>query len=74
LDFLYPLKNYGFVIIVSVLAATPLFKEFILKLRKSDRISNILNILEIPFLIALLVAVTAFLVDGSFNPFLYFRF
>ena len=31
-------------------------------------------VLEPVFLLALLAVCTAFLVDGSFNPFLYFRF
>ena len=32
------------------------------------------SILEIVFVLGLLIICTAFLVDGSFNPFLYFRF
>ena len=36
--------------------------------------NKILNIAEPVFLASLLVVMTAFLVDGSFNPFLYFRF
>ena len=34
----------------------------------------VLSVLEPLVLTALLVVCTAYLVDGSFNPFLYFRF
>ena len=33
-----------------------------------------LTVLQLLVMLALLAACTAFLVDGSFNPFLYFRF
>lgn len=52
------LKDYAVIIIVAIISATPL--------------------MYIPnnpiLLIILLIASTAFLIDGSFNPFLYFRF
>jgi alginate O-acetyltransferase complex protein AlgI len=34
----------------------------------------ILNVLEPIFVVGLLLIVTAYFVDGSFSPFLYFRF
>ena len=34
----------------------------------------VIDILEIPVLLTLLFVVTSYLADGSFNPFLYFRF
>ena len=37
-------------------------------------IGQIMDILEIVFIFTILVLVTAFLIDSSFNPFLYFRF
>ena len=33
-----------------------------------------MNIAEPVMLVALMLVITAYLVDGSFNPFLYFRF
>lgn len=71
---IYNLRNYGFVIIISILASTPLFIKIKERLEKNDKIKAALDILEIPFLLVLLVIVTAYLADGSFNPFLYFRF
>ena len=73
-EFLYTLRNYGFVLIISIFAATPAAKNLVLWLNKKKSISFVLNIAEILVLVFLLVIVTAFLVDGSFNPFLYFRF
>ena len=63
---LYYLRSYGVLFIAGILGATPLVK------RLARRLSG--TILEPVFLAALLLVCTAFLVDGSFNPFLYFRF
>jgi alginate O-acetyltransferase complex protein AlgI len=38
------------------------------------RFGKTLNVLEPIALAILLIMVTGYLVDGSFNPFLYFRF
>jgi len=67
---LYYLRSYGLVLLVSVLGATPLPKKAAEKLEHTP----VFAIAEPVVLCALLLAVTAFLVDGSFNPFLYFRF
>ncbi len=72
--FLFNLRNYGFVMIVSAFAATPLPKLLVEKLREKKISGIIIDILEIPILLALLVLATAYLADGAFNPFLYFRF
>ena len=57
-----------------MIACTPLLKNIVLHIKKSIWGVNIINIIE-PFAIAvMLLIVTAYLVDGSFNPFIYFRF
>ncbi len=71
---IYNLKSYAVVLIVAILAATPLFKIIIQKLSKNKTIKNIINILEPIYIVVLLLIVTAYLVDNSYNPFLYFRF
>ncbi len=71
---LYQLKNYGWLILVGAVAATPLPKLAMARLGKTKLGAVSIGILEIPYLLFILVAVTAFLADGSFNPFLYFRF
>ena len=70
---LYCLKNYGFILLIAIVGATPLPARAVaaLKARGGEKA---VNLLELPVLALLLLTVTAFLVDGSFNPFLYFRF
>ena len=61
--------------IIGIIAATPAAKVLIAKVKESDgaaaKVTNLLECIAIP---ALLIICTAYLVDGSFNPFLYFRF
>ncbi|MBR5295160.1 MAG: MBOAT family protein [Clostridia bacterium] len=64
---LFYLKDYGFVILLAMFGATPIPKKIASK-------SKFFAFLEPILLLALLVAVTAYLATGSFNPFLYFRF
>ena len=70
---IYYLKSYLVLLIVSIISATPLLKNIISKL-KTTKIKTIIDILEPITYIALLILSTAFLIDESFNPFLYFRF
>ena len=49
-------------------------KNIIGKLKESNRIKKAINFLEPMILISLMLIVTAYLVDNSYNPFLYFRF
>lgn len=72
--FIYSLRNYGGVLLISIVASTPLVKNLVnsLSSKKAGRIC--LYILEIPVLLLLLLIATGYLADGSFNPFLYFRF
>ena len=55
-------------------ASLSLPKRLTEKLGQSKAGRAILNVLEPLVLTALLAVCTAYLVDGSFNPFLYFRF
>ena len=48
--------------------------ELIDKLRKNKYVNNIINILEPILIVVILVVVTSYLIDNSYNPFLYFRF
>ena len=71
---IYYLKSYLIVLIISIVGSTPLLKNIVEKLRKNKTINNLINVLEPIFLIILLLLVTAYLIDRSYNPFLYFRF
>lgn len=70
---LYFLKSNLLLIIISIIGATPLMKNLVLKLENS-KYKKIVDTLEVACLMGLLVLTTAFLIDASFNPFLYFRF
>ena len=69
----YYLRSYLVLLIISIIGATPLFKIIIGKL-KETKLKIVIDILEPIYLISLLLLCTAFLIDASFNPFLYFRF
>ena len=68
------LKDYGLVLIIAIFLSTPILKNTIIKLKENKKINNIINILEIIVLLILLIIVTSYLIDSSYNPFLYFRF
>ncbi|MBR4158287.1 MAG: MBOAT family protein [Oscillospiraceae bacterium] len=66
---LYYLSGFAAVLAVSVLACTPLGKKLWEKMPKK------VTAVAAPVLIVIvLVLVTAYLVDATYNPFLYFRF
>ena len=62
------------VLLLAVLGATPLPKRLLARLRQNRVCGAILDAAEPFTLVALLALCTAYLIDGSFNPFLYFRF
>ena len=71
---IYYLKSYLIVVIIAVIGATPILKNMILRLKKNEKINKALNVLEPLSIVVILLVVTAYLVDNSYNPFLYFRF
>ena len=66
----YYLRSFGLLFALGILGATPLVKKAAERM-ESTRIGAIL---EPVILLCLLLLCTAYLVDGSFSPFLYFRF
>lgn len=70
---LYYLKNYLVLLIIGIISSTPLFSIFINKLKKT-KLSNVIEILKPVVYLIVIILSTAFLIDESFNPFLYFRF
>ena len=71
---MYYFRSYGVILFISFVAATPLFKNLIIKFRKNNNLNTIIDILEVLYYLLLLLLVTSYLIDASFNPFLYFRF
>lgn len=71
---LYNLRSYALILIIACVGATPVPKLIAQKL-KSIRGGNIAAAVLSPvFAVVIIILCTAYLVDGSFNPFLYFRF
>ena len=67
---IYYLKSYGLLFCADFVGATPLIKNTASRLDQTKAGA----VLEVLILIGLLLVCTAYLVDGSFSPFLYFRF
>ncbi|MDD5863593.1 MAG: MBOAT family protein [Firmicutes bacterium] len=67
---LYYLKSYAVLFLLGILGCTPLVRS------RAERIAETKAgpVLETALMLALLLVCTAYLVDGSFSPFLYFRF
>ena len=64
---IYYLRSYIVVFLVAIVGATPVPKILANKVKFTKYVEPVA-------LVVLLVLCTAYLVDGSFNPFLYFRF
>jgi len=71
---LYYAKSYLPLLAVGILGATPLPRYLAGKLAQHPLGQKVLPVAEPLVLAVLLLICTAFLVDGSYNPFLYFRF
>ena len=70
----YYLRSYGVILALAVVGATPLPQKLIAAVRRNKTGDKLISVAEPLVLAALLLIMTAYLVDGSFNPFLYFRF
>lgn len=73
---IYYLKSYAVTIIIGLIGCTPFVKSTLLRLQSKEgtAISKVLNIAEPIAITVLALTVTAYMIDGSFSPFLYFRF
>lgn len=71
---LYYMRSFGIILGAAAVGATPLIKSLALKASSCPKTARIVTIAEPVLLMALLLVMTGYLVDGSFNPFLYFRF
>ena len=68
-DTIYYLRSYAVVFLLAIVGSAPLMKGLEQRLPEKAR-----AVLEPLGMLLLLLLCTAYLVDGSFNPFLYFRF
>jgi alginate O-acetyltransferase complex protein AlgI len=70
----YYLINYLALIVMAFIGSTPIIKNLVEKIKSYALGEKTLNILQPIFVVAVLLLCTGYLIDGSFNPFLYFRF
>lgn len=77
-EVLYYLKNYGLMLVICVVGATPLMKKIYEKLAQKCEKNKVLNVafevISLAICIGIFVLSIAYLVNSSYNPFLYFRF
>ena len=75
---LYYLRSYTVPLAVGLIGSTPLLKNFAGKImggaESPGAKRTLTTILEPVVLLLVLIAATAKMIDGSFNPFIYFRF
>ena len=71
---IYYLGSYAVTFIIAIIGATPYPTRCLNRLSEGPKTGRVLAVAAPVALMALLAVVTAYLVDGSFNPFLYFRF
>lgn len=69
-EIFYYLRSYGILLLISMIASTPI----IVQLLRKKGVNQWMMRLEPIYYVFLLLVSTAFLIDASFNPFLYFRF
>ena len=70
----YYLRSYAVLLLCAIVGATPLPKKAWQRFAQS-RAGAVVSVAAEPlYVLSMLLISTAYLVDGSFNPFLYFRF
>ena len=70
----YYLTSYATLFVIAIFGATPLTKNAVLKLKENKAFCRVIDCAEPVVDVILLTLITACLMNGSFNPFLYFRF
>ena len=71
---MYYLRSYAVMFVLAAIGSTPIPKKLLVRIKANCIGERVVNLLEPVVLVGLLMVITAYLVDGSFNPFLYFRF
>jgi alginate O-acetyltransferase complex protein AlgI len=73
-DIPYYLRSYLVPLLVAAVGCTPLPSKLAAKIGGTVKGRRFMVAFEPLAVCAIILAVTAYLVDGSFNPFIYFRF
>lgn len=66
-EWIYYINNYGISIILGIIFSMPILSKFYLKVNKYKWIKTVL-------LMSIFIVSISYLVDATYNPFLYFRF
>ena len=67
------MRSYALLFLLGVIGSTPLVRKSALRILKGTA-SVFSGILQMLAMAGLLIVCTGYLADGSFSPFLYFRF
>ncbi|WP_066459368.1 MBOAT family O-acyltransferase [Anaerotruncus rubiinfantis] len=67
-DWIFYLRNYAVILVLGIVFSMPVLNKI------RDKCPRITKWFAIPFLALVFLLSTAYLVDSSYNPFLYFRF
>ena len=70
----YEIKNYALIFLLCIIGSGNFMKNLYDKLKRSFSMSKVLSNVMPLVQTAMMLICTAFLVDASYNPFLYFRF
>jgi alginate O-acetyltransferase complex protein AlgI len=71
---LYYLRSYGAVLAAAAFGSTPFLRDFVNSAKRHPKWGSAIDAAAPVFIVALLFIVTAYIIDSSFSPFLYFRF
>ena len=66
-QWIYYIRNYGITFIIAMIFSTPLIEKLYKKIVKNDIVNTFI-------LMTIFLVCIAYLVDATYNPFLYFRF
>ena len=67
-------KNYLTILIVSAILSTPILKIALSKIKNNTKYQKYVDIIEMVACFALLIVCTSYIINQTYNPFLYFRF
>ncbi len=71
---LFYVSSYLFTLVIALVCAMPIGKKLRAKLCEKEKSRAVFTCLGYAACFAMLIVSTAYLIDGSYNPFLYFRF
>lgn len=70
----YHIRSFALILLLAAFGSTPLPRIIVKKISGIKTGEAVLSVAEVMFSALIVMTATAYLVDGSFNPFMYFRF